>query len=217
MLKTKALGFLAIILLYIGFVGMCLTIYQYLSFSRTTGFLAFKQAVVSNSFWRTAFYLHVFTCFLCLTAGFTQFSSLIQKKYITIHRAVGKMYVYNILIVNFPMALILGIYANGNLPGKIAFILLDLLWVYFTFAAIYWVKNGNIPRHRNFMIRSYALTLTALTLRLCKFVLSRYSDWTYESIYIFDAWTALSFNLVVAELIIWRKNYRWNRKLTTIR
>jgi len=216
-MKSNPFKSLSIVLLYFSFIGMCLTIYQYTTFDKTIGFLSFKQTIVSNSFWRTAFYIHVFTCFFCLGAGFTQFSNQIRKKYPKIHRFIGKLYFYNIAFINFPVAIILGIYANGNIPGKIAFILLDLLWAYFTFAGVYWIRKGNIEKHQRFMIRSYALTLTAITLRISKMIMAKYSDWSYDDIYIFDAWFALSFNLLVGELIIYRKTYLSNRKLIEIK
>ncbi|GAO43580.1 DUF2306 domain-containing protein [Flavihumibacter petaseus] len=206
----------ALVLLYVAFTGMVLTIWQYASFSTTAGFLAFKQEVISNAFWRIAFYIHVFTCFLCLAAGFTQFLPARQFR-MQWHRWLGRIYAANIILINFPVALVMGIYANGHLPGKIAFILLDLLWVYFTIGGIYWIRKGSVTLHRDFMTRSYALTLTALTLRLCKFVMSRYTNWSYDDIYIFDAWAALIINLAVAEIIVRRRYYLSNRRLETIR
>jgi uncharacterized membrane protein len=199
---------LLITLLYVGFIGMSLTIYQYTTFDLNIGFLAYKQSLISNFYWKVAFYIHVFTCFICIGAGFTQFSNDTLK----LHKIVGKIYVYNIVFINFPVALILGVYANGGIASKIAFILLDFLWLYFTLMGVYQIKKGKIHLHKNYMIRSYALTLTAFTLRLCKFIMSKISNWDYDSIYTFDAWMALCLNLLIAEIIIYRKYYLENWK-----
>lgn len=56
------------------------------------------------------------------------------------------------------------------------------------------------------------MTLTAITLRIVKAVMSNYSDWTYDQIYVFDAWTALFINLIAAEIIIYFLFYRSKRK-----
>ncbi|MCU0440190.1 MAG: DUF2306 domain-containing protein [Raineya sp.] len=195
---------LLITLLYVGFIGMSLTIYQYTTFDLNIGFLAYKQPLISNFYWKVAFYIHVFTCFICIGAGFTQFSNDTLKNYPKLHKVAGKIYVYNIMFINFPFALILGVYANGGIASKIAFILLDFLWLYFTLMGVYQIKKGEIHLHKNYMIRSYALTLTAFTLRLCKFIMSKISNWDYDSIYTFDAWMALCLNMLIAEIIIYR-------------
>jgi hypothetical protein len=196
---------------------MILTISQYFSFNPNAGFLEFKQAVVGKKIWRIAFYTHVFSCFVCLFAGFTQFSKWILTRFPKVHKSAGRIYFFNIVLINFPVGLVLAVYANGNLPGKIAFILLDFLWLYFSIAGIYYIRKGEILKHSQFMIRSYAMTLTALSLRLCKFIMSKYSGWSYDSVYIFDAWTALTFNLLIGELIIYINIYRSNRKVIEIR
>lgn len=217
MLFKKYLALILIILLCLGITGMLFTISQYFLFSKTVGFLFFKQFIVNNDFWLTIFYIHVFTAIICMLAGITQFSKTILKEHPKLHRVLGRIYFYNILFINFPAGFILAINANGHLPAKIAFVLLDVLWLYFTVSAVFWIRRGNIIKHRKQMIRSYALTLTALTLRILKMVMLKYSGWGFDGIYVFDAWTALIINLTAAEAIIYFSYHLWKRKLITIR
>jgi uncharacterized membrane protein len=216
MFLKRNLPFILMIILCLGITGMLLTIVQYFSFNKTVGFLFYKQPVVDDNIWLTIFYVHVFTCVACLIVGITQFSKVILQKHPKWHRFFGRMYFYNVVFINFPAGFVLAIHANGHTPGKLAFITLDMLWLYFTVSAVLWVRRGNVLKHRNQMIRSYAMTLTALTLRLLKMVMSKYSDWTYDEIYVFDAWTALVINLAVAETIIYSL-YLSKRKLIAIR
>lgn len=202
-----------LLLLAFSFIGMLSTIYQYSSFRYDTGFLKFKQQVIEIDYWRAAFYIHVFTCIICLLAGFTQFSGEFARNSPFLHRLFGRIYFYNIILINFPAGMILAIHANGNLLGKAAFILLGILWFFFTVAAVWWAKKRNYLLHRIFMIRSYALTLTALTLRFLKILMNTFSGWSYNEIYIFDAWMALAINLLVAEVIVRYSCYRSNAKL----
>lgn len=213
--RILSLLFLSVLVLLT--MGMVLTILQYVRFDLKIGFLAYKQPLVNNPFWITVFYMHVFTCFVCLIAGFTQFSPSILEQTPSTHRLMGKIYVYNVLFFNFPVGLILAIYANGGIWGKIAFSLLAILWFYFTLSSVNAIRKGNIALHKKQMIRSYALTLTALTLRLLKMIMSHYSNWSYNEVYIFDAWTALIINLSIGELIIYYRAYRSKVKLTTIK
>jgi hypothetical protein len=127
--------FVAYAVLSVACFLMLRTIVGYTSFRDDVQFLALKQAYVHNVVWKTAFYIHVFSAVVALLAGFTQFSPQLLRDNPKIHRLIGKIYVANILFINFPVGLIMGVYANGGLPGKIAFLLLDVLWFLFTLKA----------------------------------------------------------------------------------
>lgn len=217
-MKLKDLGQITLIVALYGIVmAMAITISQYFSFKSDVGFLLYKQSLIQNKFWVATFYIHVFTCIICLFAGLTQFSKLILHNYPRLHRLFGRIYFYNIVLINFPAGVILAIYANGNMPGKLAFLTLAFLWLYFTVSAVFAIKKGNVQKHKEHMIRSYSLTLSAITLRLLKAFMSEYSNWSYNQIYIFDAWTALFLNLIIAELVIYYQIYRSKRKLIRIK
>lgn len=181
------------------------TIVEYSSFQDNVAFLQFKQDYLHITHWKIAFYIHVFSSIFCLIAGFTQFSKHIQTIYPSVHRFIGKVYVFNILVINFPAALIMAYYANGMLPTKIAFTILDCLWFWFTLKAFLEVKKRNFKSHENYMIRSYALTFSAITLRTWKMVLSNTTDIDPESLYMINAWLGFVPNWLLAEYYIWMK------------
>ena len=81
---------------------MLRTIVGYGGFRDDVQFLAFKQAYIHNPVWKTAFYIHVFSAVLALLAGFTQFSTQLLREHPGVHRLIGKIYVGNILFINFP-------------------------------------------------------------------------------------------------------------------
>jgi uncharacterized membrane protein len=179
-------------------------IISYYPLNDQAGFLKFKQEYIGNEFWKTCFYIHVFTSLLALLAGFTQFSNHILTRHRNVHRLMGRVYAFNILFINFPAALVMGVFANGGIAGKTAFLLLDSLWFGFTLIAVLAIRNGDIRRHREFMIRSFALTLSAISLRTWKMVLTNTTDLDYGTIYIIDAWLGFLPNLLLAEWIIRR-------------
>lgn len=183
---------------------MLKTILLYASFKTDVAFLAFKQQYLHITIWKIAFYTHVFTSLFTLMAGFTQFSSYVLKHYKKLHRSVGKMYVVAVLFINFPSGLIMAIYANGLLPSKIAFVILDCLWFWFTYKALIEAKRKNIAAHKRFMIRSYALTFSAITLRTWKLVLSYTITIDPLTLYMIDAWLGFMPNLLFAEWVIWK-------------
>jgi uncharacterized membrane protein len=179
-------------------------IISYYPLNDQAGFLKFKQEYIGNEFWKTCFYIHVFTSLLALLAGFTQFSNHILTRHRNVHRLMGRVYAFNILFINFPAALVMGVFANGGIAGKTAFLTLDILWFCFTLIAVIAIRNGDIRRHREFMIRSFALTLSAISLRTWKMVLTNTTDLDYGTIYIIDAWLGFLPNLLLAEWIIRR-------------
>ncbi len=109
------------------------------------------------------------------------------------------------MIVNFPAAMVMAVYANGLLPGKIAFILLDSLWFWFTYKAVIEIKRGNVKRHKEYMIRSYALTLSAVMLRLWKIIISSNITIDPVHLYMIDSWMGFIPNLLFAEWLIRNK------------
>ncbi|MGN6646729.1 MAG: DUF2306 domain-containing protein [Cytophaga sp.] len=185
---------------------MASIIIQYSSFDEQVAFLQYKQGYLHITSWKIAFYIHVFTSIFCLIAGFTQFPRSIQKEFPRVHRFIGKVYVFNILVINFPAALIMAYYANGMLPTKAAFLILDCLWFWFTLKAFLDIKNKNIRSHENNMIRSYALTFSAITLRTWKLILTATTSIDPESLYMINAWLGFVPNLLLAEYYIRLKN-----------
>jgi len=180
----------------------------YASFKTDVGFLLQKQEYLHNNVWLVAFYVHVFTSVVCLLAGFTQFSRSILSAFPRLHKYMGRIYVYNILLINFPAGFIMAIYANGHLPSKIAFLLLDCLWWWFTYKGVLAAKQKKMDLHKMHMIRSYALTFSAITLRTWKIILLNTTAWDAGTIYMIDAWLGFVPNLLLAEWIIRRQKRR---------
>ncbi len=168
------------------------------------GFLQLKQAYIDIKLWRIAFFTHVFTSMLVLLAGFTQFSKVLQRNYPRLHRSIGYIYVIDVLLVTGPAGLLMSFYANGGISSRIAFILLSIGWMYFTVMALYKAIQKDFIAHRIFMIRSFALTLSAISLRCWKVVLANYTDLPPMDRYRIIAWLGWVLNLLLAEWIIAR-------------
>jgi hypothetical protein len=180
-------------------------IVRYYPMHDNIGFLQFKQDYIHILPWKIAFYTHVFSVIFALLAGFTQFSNFILKKYRNVHRLIGKIYAYDVMFINFPAAMIMAIYANGLLPAKTAFVVLDCLWFWFTYRGITEIKNKNVIAHKEYMIRSYALTLSAVTLRTWKIIISSFVHIDPLPLYMIDAWMGFVPNLLFAEWLIRRQ------------
>jgi len=181
---------------------------EYIPYNTDVGFLRIKQHYIHIDHWRIAFFIHVYASLWVLFAGFTQFSSRLQRNNPQLHRTMGYIYVVDVLLVTGPAGLIMGFYANGGDLSRIAFVLLAVLWIYFTAMALVKAKQKNFTAHRNFMIRSYALTLSALTLRAWKYAITNTMALPPMDVYRVVAWLGWVINLIMAEIII----YRYSRK-----
>lgn len=202
-------GITALILLAFFSFLMLRIIFIYIPVKNDAGFLQLKQEYLHITEWRVAFFTHVFTSMLVLIAGFTQFSKKFLKQQPRLHRTVGYVYVINILMVTGPSGLLMSFYANGGISSKTAFVLLSVLWIGFTAMALYKAIKKDFTAHRIFMIRSFALTLSAVTLRCWKVLLVNFTDIQPMDRYRIIAWLGWVLNLIIAEWIIYKY---FNRK-----
>lgn len=201
-LQKSVLSLVALAAMTLILFIMAVTVAQYAGLDTGTGFLQYKQEYIGSRLWLDAFYIHVFTCFLCLLAGITQFMPWILQSHRGLHRNIGKFYIANILFVNVPAGMILALQANGGFSSRLAFTLLDLLWAGTTLMAWISIRKGDIERHRAYMIRSFALTLSAISFRLWKQVWLHTTTMELEMIYKIDAWLGFIPNILVAEILI---------------
>ncbi|MFI5140816.1 MAG: DUF2306 domain-containing protein [Bacteroidia bacterium] len=168
-------------------------------------FLLTKQSIIHIKHWRCAFYAHILSSIFVLLAGVVQFWNYFLIRFKKWHRRIGKLYVFVVLFVSGPGGLVMSFYANGDLTAKISFVLLSVLWILFTALAFMYALKRDFVLHRNFMMRSYALTLSAVTLRGYAFLLPYFSHLEAKQEYALLAWSSWTINLIIAEILIYFK------------
>jgi hypothetical protein len=152
---------------------------EYMPNHTDVGFLLIKQEYLSIKVWKAAFFVHIYTSMLVLFAGFTQFNSWIMKHRPSLHRLLGYVYVFNVLCITGPASLIMAWYANGGGGNRIVFIILALLWWFYTLFALLSAKQKKFTEHKVYMIKSFALTLSAISLRCWKVVFTNSWDFPF--------------------------------------
>ena len=166
------------------------------------GFLRSKPSTVLNNFpWRIAFFIHIYLGGISLLVGWSQFSKRIRSTRLKLHRLLGKIYVVSVLIsaiAGFYVAL----FANGGIVSQLGFSFLAIGWFYTTINAYTTIKKKNIEAHRKWMIRSYAFTLAAVTLRLWLPTLPAILSIPFEEAYIIISWLCWVPNIIIAEIYI---------------
>ncbi len=194
--------------LYALFFGLMLQLtLQYIPLKPDVAFLQIKQTEVhSVKGYLFIFYVHVYSSILVLLAGFTQFSGYLLRQYKKIHRFFGWNYFIVVICLSAPSGIFMGFFANGAWHSKVSFILLGLLWEYCTISALVYIKQNKVDKHRQFMIRSFALAVSAITLRTWKVILVYTLHTAPMDTYQIIAWLGWVPNLLIAEYIIRRKN-----------
>jgi len=194
---------ISILVLYSIFCVLMLQItLQYFPINFDVAFLRIKQQYIHLGYYKLAFYVHVTFSIFSLLAGFTQFYKKIKIEYPKIHKCVGWIYIISILLFAAPSGLVIGYFANGGFWSQLAFCILAILWFIFTLKAFIYIKKGDYRRHQVFMVRSFALTLSAITLRFCKYLIVLFFQPRPMDVYQIVAWLGWVLNLLIAEIII---------------
>ena len=186
---------------YFSFLLLLITL-QYIPYNTDVAFLRIKQDEIALDYYKIAFFTHVYTSIFLMLLGFFQFSKTIKSKYINVHRWSGRVYAVIILFLSGPSGLLMSYHANGGGFSKTAFVILSVLWMSFTFLSVYYVLKKDILNHQKFAIRSFALTLSAISLRLFKYIIVFLFHPQQMEAYRIVAWLGWTFNLLVAEIII---------------
>lgn len=166
----------------------------------------FYKEGIGDTFWDKQFFFvfHLLTAILPLALGPLQFWNWFRNNHIYWHRLLGKVYIIGSLLGGVS-ALILGVlqpYEGSIVPV----VILAILWLFMTSAAWVTIRKKNITAHRLFMIRSYALALTFVWLRILSDLVYDHnllffiknqdvSDATYE-------WMSWVIPLLLVELVI---------------
>ena len=149
-----------------------------------------------------ALYAHLIGSLWALVAGPFQLNQRLRAASLTRHRWLGRSYVIGVMLGGSG-GLALAPFAETGSVARLGFATLGALWIAFTAMAFVRIRNGDRTAHRRWMIRSYALTLAAVALRLY-LPISYLAGIPFETAYPVIAWLAWIPNLIVAELVVLR-------------
>jgi uncharacterized membrane protein len=150
-----------------------------------------------------AAFIHLLAAAVALAIGPLQLNSRIRNGSFRRHRWLGRTYVLGVLFGGIA-ALVLATKSQGGLPTHVGFGLLALLWLGSTGMAYRRIRAGDQAAHRQWMIRSYALTFAAVTLRIY-LPLSQVFGIPFEPAYQTISWLCWVPNLVLAEWLVLRR------------
>ena len=180
----------------------------YFSFNKDLSFIEERSFLFKSDFYNTCFYIHVFAGSLCILMALIQFSRYILKKSKAIHRISGKIYVSVVLFLGAPTGLYMSFFAKGSFWERALFLFMACFWFITTLYGLTTIHKRNIIAHKVWMMRSYAMAMTAVTFRLYH-IIFYLLDWGHLENYELSLWLSVIGNMLFAEWIIYRqgKNY----------
>lgn len=159
---------------------------------------------------QVVFYVHVVAGGIALVLGPFQFARGLRERRARVHRVTGRVLVIAMLVAA-AAGLTLSPVNSGGLVGTLGFGTLALLWGTFTILGFAAIRRRDVTAHRRWMIRAFALTYAAVTLRLWipVLILAQVpfgvpAENLFANAYLLVPFLCWVPNLIVAELIVRR-------------
>jgi len=139
---------------------------------------------------------------VALLLGPWQFSTKLRERSLNLHRSLGRIYLAAVALGSLA-GFTLAFFSEEGPPTHFGFGALAVLWFATGLTAYRRILRGNIESHRQWMVRNYALTLAAVTLRneLPLMLVARVQ---LSDAYMIVSWLCWVPNLLVAEWLLRR-------------
>ncbi|MDJ0908585.1 MAG: DUF2306 domain-containing protein [Woeseiaceae bacterium] len=141
--------------------------------------------------------LHLGGGAIAIVLGALQFSTTLRNRYLAVHRRLGQIYILSVVASGIA-GLLLAIESTGGLVSHFGFGAMAVVWVFTALVAWRKVLDRDIEAHRAWMLRSYAVTLAAVTLRIY-LPLSQIAGIPFEEAYPAISWMCWVPNLIIVE------------------
>lgn len=109
---------------------------------------------------------HALGASVALLLGPFQFLDRLRFRYPRLHRILGYLYLGCGVGIGGIAGIALARYSFGGLVSHLGFGLLGCLWLFTGIMAVVAIRQRKYAEHRRWMVRNFALTLAAVTLRL---------------------------------------------------
>jgi len=159
--------------------------------------------VTANPFAHPFLVVHVVAAMIALLVGPLQFVRRVRTRWPAFHRATGKLYVAAIL-VGSPCGFVLALGTTSGPLAATGFATVAVLSTVFTWLGWRAAVNRQFAEHREWMLRSWAMTSAAITLRLYLPFAGVVLGLPFGTAYPVIAWLSWLTNLAIVEYWIRR-------------
>lgn len=190
-------SFILLVALSLGVVGYALAVYSLLPLGAA---VHPDMRVTFEVHFRVGIYAHVFASVFALALGPFQFMARLRSAHPVVHRWSGRLYLGIGVLLGGLSGLFIAFNAFGGLTARIGFGCLALAWLFTGLRAYQAIRARDVVSHRRWMVRNFALTFAAVTLRLWLPGLVM-SGVDFDVAYPLIAWLCWVPNLMAAELL----------------
>jgi hypothetical protein len=183
----------------VGVAGYAIVVYALLPLGATVH--PSMQAVFRVQ--RPAILAHIYGSSVALLLGPMQLLPWLRERSPRWHRRAGRVYLLMGVGVGGLAGLWMAMSAFGGLVSQSGFAALGVLWLLSGWRALAAARARRFDEHRVWMIRNFALTFAAVTLRV-QLGLCGAAGLAFASFYPVLAWSSWAPNLVAAELLAGR-------------
>jgi uncharacterized membrane protein len=143
-----------------------------------------------------------------LLLGPMQFSDRLRQRFIKFHRVVGRFYVGGVFVAA-PLGFYIQYYEErmgGTRTFSFAAAVDATLWIITTAIAMYFILNGKVQQHRQWMTRSFAVAIVFLEVR----VVVGITGWERLGPSAVEAtvWGCVAFSLLFADIILQWQDFK---------
>lgn len=146
--------------------------------------------------------VHIAGAMVALLLGPFQFVPRLRRRGRRFHRWSGRVYIAGVGIGGLG-GFFMAFFAYTGAVARIEFLILSILWLLTAWFGLSTARRGLFDEHRRWMIRNFALTFAAVTLRLELGVFIG-AGLTFEQAYPITAWSCWVCNLIVVEAFLRR-------------
>lgn len=147
--------------------------------------------------------LHIVPGVLFLTFAPLQFVARIRQRRANLHRHLGRLLV-TLVVISGLAALVINILfpAFGGVSTQTATIFFSIILLFSVAKAFRHIRRKEIPLHREWMIRTMALSMGVATIRVFMILLESVTGLSFEEIFGASFWLGFGVNLLIAEVWI---------------
>ena len=168
------------------------------------GILVHPQMKLAFEAHTVGIYVHVFASSLALALGPWQFFSQLRQRYPQRHRWIGRVYLLAGVLPGGLSGLYVAQFAFGGLVSSSGFSLLAILWLASAWFGYRAIRRGDVATHTRWMLRNFALTFAAVTLRIYLGSFAA-TGMRFEVFYPWLAWLCWVPNLLFVYWVLERK------------
>ncbi len=162
-------------------------------------FLQGREETFTGAY-RAAFYVHIFSAPVVLFNGLILLSETVRFRYRRLHRYLGRVQVLVLLAFVLPSSVVMSCAAFGGWPATLSFVLLSAATGICAIVGVVYARRQRYEEHRRWMLRSYVLICSAVTLRLLSGAAGLIGLSNAEEAYIFAAWCSWLLPLAALEI-----------------